>query len=182
MDLANSKPYNSCGNGSAMRISAVGWFAKDEEELYALTKTITEVTHNHKEGLKGAYVTAKLVYMALHNHSKDELRNYAISEYPKIKDLDYETLRKTYVHGAEICQVTVPEAIYCFLISTSFEDTLRTTISIGGDCDTTAAISCAISKAYYKNINLNLVKNVRSKLTKEMLEVIDEFSLKIKNN
>lgn len=69
-----------------------------------------------------------------------------------------------------------------FLISTSFEDTLRTTISIGGDCDTTATISCAISEAYYKNINLNLVKNVRSKLTKEMLEVIDEFSLKIKNN
>lgn len=182
MNLANPKPYNSCGNGSAMRISAVGWFAKDEEELYALTKTITEVTHNHKEGLKGAYVTAKLVYMALHNFSKDELRNYAISEYPKIKDLDYETLRKTYVLGAEICEVTVPEAIYCFLISTSFEDTLRTTISIGGDCDTTAAISCAIAEAYYHDIDQNLVKDVRAKLTKEMLQVIDEFNSKIKNN
>lgn len=182
MDLENPKPYNSCGNGSAMRISAVGWFAKNEEELQALTKTITEVTHNHKEGLKGAYVTAKLVYMALHNSSKEELKNYAISEYPKIKDLDYETLRKTYVHGAEICQVTVPEAIYCFLISTSFEDTLRTTISIGGDCDTTSAISCAIAEAYYQDIDKNLVKDVRAKLTREMLEVIDEFSLKVKNN
>ncbi len=181
-DLENPKSYNSCGNGSAMRISAVGWFAKDEEELHALTKTITEVTHNHKEGLKGAYLIAKLVYMALHNFSKEELKSYAISEYPKIKDLDYETLRKTYIHGAEICQVTVPEAIYCFLISTSFEDTLRTTISIGGDCDTTSAISCAIAEAYYHDIDQNLVKNVRSKLTKEMLEVIDEFSLKIKNN
>ena len=94
-------------------------------------------------------------------------------------DLDYEELRRTYVHGPEICQVTLPQALYCFLISTDFEDCLRTTISIGGDCDTTAAISCAIAEAFYKNIDENLIKQVRNKLTKEMLDVIDLASKKV---
>ena len=93
--------------------------------------------------------------------------------------LDYEELRRTYVHGPEICQVTVPQALYCFLISKDFEDCLRTTISIGGDCDTTAAISCAIAEAFYKQIDKELIKQVRNRLTKEMLDVIDLASKKV---
>ena len=178
-DMNNPRPYNSCGNGSAMRVSAVGWFAKSEEEVIRLSKAVTEITHNHPEGLKGAEVTAMCIYKALHGSSKEDLKDYIISKYPEVANLDYEELRRTYVHGPEICQVTLPQALYCFLISTDFEDCLRTTISIGGDCDTTAAISCAIAEAFYKNIDENLIKQVRNKLTKEMLDVIDFASKKV---
>lgn len=151
------KPYNSCGNGSAMRVSACGWYGRDEEEVKALAKAVTEVTHNHKEGLKGAEVTALSVYYARIGKSKEFIRKY-VEQYYNL-DFDYEQLRKSYYHGEEICQVTVPQAIYCFLISDSFEDCLRTTISIGGDCDTTSAISCAIAEAFYKDIPAFFVKS-----------------------
>lgn len=151
------KPYNSCGNGAAMRVSACGWYGRDEEEVKALSKAVTEVTHNHKEGLKGAEVTALCVYYARTGKSKEFIREY-VERYYNL-DFDYEELRRTYYHGAEICQVTVPQAIYCFLISNSFEDCLRTTISIGGDCDTTAAISCAIAEAFYKDVPAFFVRN-----------------------
>ena len=122
------------------------------------------------------------IYKALHGATKEELKDYILSKYPEVADLDYEELRRTYYHGAEICQVTVPQALYCFLISNDFEDCLRTTISIGGDCDTTSAISCAIAEAFYKEIDEKLIKKVRNKLTKEMLEVIDLASRKAEKN
>lgn len=178
-DMNNPRPYNSCGNGSAMRVSAVGWFAKSEDDVIALSRAVTEITHNHPEGIKGAEVTAMCIYKALHGSSKEEIKDYIISKYPEVSILDYEELRRTYVHGPEICQVTLPQALYCFLISTDFEDCLRTTISIGGDCDTTAAISCAIAEAFYKNIDSNLVQQVKNKLTKEMLDVVDAASKKV---
>ncbi len=174
--LSNArKPYNSFGNGSAMRVSAAGWVGNSEEEVIDLASRVTEVTHNHPEGMKGAIVTALSIYYARMGKSKDYLRDYMEREYPEIKELDYEELRRTYKHGPEICQVTLPQALYCFLISDSFEDCLRTTISIGGDCDTTAAISCAIAEAFYKDIPASLVEAVRKKLTPEMLEVIDKI-------
>lgn len=163
------KPYNSCGNGSAMRVSPVAWYAKSEEEVQEFSKKVTEVTHNHPEGLKGAEVTAMCVYYARIGKSKEFIKDY-VSQYYDI-NFDYEELRRTYIHGAEICQVTVPQAIYCFLISKDFEDCLRTTISIGGDCDTTAAISCAIAEAYY-GIPKKIVKKILTYLTKEMREVL----------
>lgn len=174
--LGNARePYNSCGNGSAMRVSACGWIGKTEEEVIDLAKRVTEVTHNHPEGMKGAIVTALSIYYARIGKSKEFLREYMEREYPLIKQLDYEELRRTYEHEDEICQVTLPQALYCFLISNSFEDCLRTTISIGGDCDTTAAISCAIAEAYYKEIPEDLKQAVRRKLTLEMIEVLDRI-------
>ena len=160
-------PYNSCGNGSAMRISSVGWVAKTEKEVKELSKRVTEVTHNHPEGLKGAEVVAMCIFKARNGATKEELKEYILSMYPEVADLDYEELRRTYKHGEEICQVTVPQALYCFLISTDFEDCLRTTISIGGDCDTTAAISCAVAEAYYKDIPEDIIKKVLSRFTKQ---------------
>ena len=141
------EPYYSCGNGSAMRVSACGWYGNNEEEVKDFATRVTKVTHNHPEGIKGAVVTAMCVYYARTGKSKEFIKEYVCKYYNL--DFDYEELRKTYKHGPEICQVTVPQAIYCFLISNSFEDCIRTTISIGGDCDTTAAISCAIAEAYY---------------------------------
>lgn len=154
----NGEPYNSCGNGSAMRISAAGWYGRDEEEVKELAHNLTAVTHNHPEGLKGAEVTAMCIYYARIGKSKEFIKEY-VSQYYDL-NFDYEELRRTYIHAEEICQVTVPQAIFCFLISTDFEDCLRTTISIGGDCDTTAAISCAIAEAYYKDIDAELIEDV----------------------
>ncbi len=172
MYAENPEPYNSCGNGSAMRISAVGWLFEDKEEMLETCRAITGITHNHPEGMKGAEVIATMIYMARHGASREELREYALSMYPEIDTLDYEELRRTYVHAAEICQTTVPQAIYCFLISKDFEDCLRTTISIGGDCDTTAAISCAVAEAFYDEIPAQLVAGVKKRLTNEMLGIL----------
>ena len=173
-DEEDPKPYNSCGNGSAMRISPVGWM-DEYSDMKMACDIITRVTHNHPEGMKGALVTSTMIYKALHGACKEELADYALAMYPEIAELDYDTLRRTYKHEEEICQKTVPQAIYCFLISSSFEDCLRTTISIGGDCDTTAAISCAIAEAYYNEIPQDLVEKVKKKLTPEMLQVISDY-------
>lgn len=157
--------YNSFGNGSAMRISSVGWYANSEEEVRLMSKSLTEVTHSHPEGIKGAEVTAMCVYYARIGKTKDFIKSY-VEQYYDL-NFDYEELRKNYYHGEEICQNTVPQAIYCFLISDDFEDCLRTTISIGGDCDTTAAISCAIAEAFYNDIDDTLKRNVINRLPKQ---------------
>ena len=170
----NPKPYGSYGNGSAMRISSVGWVAKDLNELKLLSDTVTRITHNHPEGMKGALTIATCVFMARNGCSKEEIRKYAVSQYPQIQDLNYEWLRQYYCFN-ETCQESVPQAIYCFLISTDFEDCLKTTISIGGDCDTTSAMSCAIAEAYYKSIPVHLIGSVKEKLSGEMLKIIMDF-------
>ena len=145
-----AEPYNSCGNGSAMRISPVGWIAKNEEELKLLSKTVTDITHNHPEGEKGAEAVAMCIYLSLHGASKEEIRERMIEEYyPEIASLDFDELVKTY-EFSEICQKSVPQGIYCFLISNSLEDAIRNCIAIGGDCDTTAAMAGAIAEAYYQ--------------------------------
>ena len=172
-DSNNPKPYNSCGNGSAMRISGVGWACQEMGEIKYMSNIITGVTHNHPEGLKGAFVTSQLILMARLGNTKTEMKKFAEKYYNL--DFDYEELVANYKHEAEICQTTVPQAVYCFLISNSFEDCLRTTISIGGDCDTTAAISCAIAEAFYNDIPEELVREVKKKLTPEMLKVLDDF-------
>ena len=131
--LSVKKPYNSYGNGSAMRISPVGWLAKSEEEVRMLSKTVTEITHNHPEGLKGAEAMAMCIYLALNGESKSKIKEYVKEKYyRRIDDIDYQELIANYSVD-EACQGSVPEAIYCFLISESFEDAIRNAISIGGD-------------------------------------------------
>ena len=144
----NQSPYESFGNGSAMRISAVAMFAQDINQVKKLSNEVTRVTHNHREGIKGAEATAVAIFLAKKKKSKEEIKKYIEENYYKL-DFDYETLRKNYKFN-ETCQGTVPQAIYCFLISNSFEDCLRTSISIGGDSDTLCAISCAIAGQFYK--------------------------------
>lgn len=168
--LGNERePYNSYGNGAAMRVSAVGWIAKSEEEVKDFSRRVTEVTHNHPEGIKGAEVVAMCIYYARQGKDKAFIKEYVEKDYNL--DFDYENLRKTYIHAEEICQNTVPQAIFCFLISDSFEDCLRTTISIGGDCDTTAAISCAIAEAYYGGCGY-CEKEVLDYLTSDMKNIL----------
>lgn len=156
--------YNSFGNGAAMRISPVGWYGRNEEEVKYIARKVTEVTHNHEEGLKGAEVVAMCIYYARKGKSKEFIKKY-VSKYYDI-DFEYEDLRKTYKFK-ETCQESIPQAIYCFLISNNFEDCLRTTISIGGDCDTTAAIACSIAEAYYKDMDVAFVKTILNRLPRE---------------
>ena len=168
--FGNSRePYYSYGNGAAMRISPVAWYANNEDEVRDFSKKVTEVTHDHPEGLKGAEVTATCIYYARIGKTKQFIEEY-VKQFYNI-DFNYKELKQTYWFN-ETCQDTVPQAIYCFLISKNFEDCIRTTISIGGDCDTTAAISCAIAGAYY-GIPKKFKDKILTYLNKEMREILN---------
>ena len=145
-----AEPYNSFGNGSAMRISPVGWMAKSEEEVKILSKIVSEVTHNHPEGIKGAEAVAMCIYLARNGYSKEQIKERVVNDYyPEIDTLDFADLVEKY-EFTEICQKSVPQAIYCFLISDSLEDAIRNCVAIGGDCDTTGAMAGAIAEAFYQ--------------------------------
>ncbi len=147
LNSQDEQPYNSWGNGSAMRISPVAYFAHSLDEVKFLSDRITEVTHNHPEGMKGAQATACAVWLALHNRTKSQIKQFIEENYYPL-EFDYEKLNQTYTYHVD-CQNSVPQALYCFLISTNFEDAIRTAVSIGGDSDTIGAITGAVAGAYY---------------------------------
>ena len=165
-------PYNSCGNGAAMRISPAAYFAKSEAEAVELAQKATEVTHNHPEGMKGAALITRLIYRALHGGSKEELREYASSQY-SFESLDYDEMRAFMGHGEETCQVTVPQALWCFFHSDSFEDCLRTALTIGWDSDTLADIACALAEAYYKEIPDLIAFEAQARLDKKVRAALE---------
>lgn len=140
------QPYYSYGNGAAMRISPVGYFADTMDEAKDFSAIVTGVTHNHPEGLKGAEATACLVWGALHGWTKEELLDLAKTYY----DLDFtiDEIRPYYQFN-ETCQNTVPQALEAFFESDSFEDAIRTAVSVGGDSDTLACITGGIAGAFY---------------------------------
>lgn len=168
----NPLPYNSFGNGAAMRISPVGFFAKSEEEVFRLSEAITGVTHNHSEGLKGAEATAIAIYMARTGKSKDDIRNNITSNYYPL-NFTIDGIRDTYQFN-ETCQKTVPQAIEAFLESDSFEDAIRTAISVGGDSDTLAAITGGIAEAYY-GVPLNIKEKALSYLDVYLLSIYNDW-------
>ena len=143
----NPQPYNSFGNGSAMRVSACGWAGKTLEDVRTLSRAVTIVTHNHPEGIKGAEATACAIFLARTGSSKDGIRSFIEENYYKL-DFTLDEIRSTYEFN-ETCQETVPQAIEAFLESTSFEDAIRNAISIGGDSDTLAAITGSVAEAFY---------------------------------
>lgn len=172
----NPKPYKSYGNGSAMRISPVGFYAKNEKEAVHLAEIFTSVTHNHPEGIKGGVVEALSVFYLKNGKDKEFISSFINKEYnDRVKNLNYEKLVKYYDFEVS-CQKSVPEAFYCFLISKDFEDCMRTAVSIGGDTDTICAISGALADAFY-GVPKIIEEEARKRLTKEMLDVIDEFEL-----
>lgn len=142
----NPKPYHSYGNGSAMRVSPVGYIAKSLAEAENYARASAEVTHNHPEGIKGAVATAGAVYLARNRASKEEIKEYALNYY----DMDFtlDEIRDDYEFDVS-CQGTVPPAIEAFLEGESYEDTIRNAISLGGDSDTLAAIAGAIAEPYF---------------------------------
>ena len=171
------KPYNSYGNGSAMRISPVGFLASSEDQVVEWATKVTEVTHNHPEGIKGAIVTAMCVYYAKNGKDKNFIRNY-VEQYYDI-NFEYSKLKKEYYFN-ETCQETVPQAIYCFLISNSYEDCIRTCVSIGGDTDTVCAIAGGIAEAYYK-IPLTLKFNILKYLDERQTNIITKYYDKLES-
>lgn len=164
----SDEPYNSYGNGSAMRCSAAGILADSEEEAIWLAEETARITHNHPEGIKGAVATALAIYLALHGASKAEIRDKC-SEYYELST-DVDTLRENYMLNC-ICQATVPEAIICFLDSIDFEDAIRNAVSLGGDADTLGAIAGSIAGAYY-GIPLDMQKKAIDKLDTNLCQML----------
>jgi type I restriction enzyme M protein len=159
------KPYNSFGNGAAMRVSACGFAAQTEDEAKLLSKTVTEVTHNHPEGIKGAEAVSVAIFLAKNGSTKQEIRRRIENDY-YLLDFTLDGIRDSYRFN-ETCQGTVPQAIVAFLESVSFEDTIRNAISIGGDSDTLAAIAGSIAEAHYsipKNVEKAAMKFLDGRL------------------
>ena len=143
----NPEPYNSFGNGAAMRVSPAGYAARTQHEAEDFSDCITSVSHNHEEGMKGARATAVAIFMARQGYLKSEIRKRINSDYYAL-DFCIDDIREGYKFN-ETCQQTVPQAIECFLESVSFEDAIRLAVSLGGDSDTVAAITGSIAQAYY---------------------------------
>lgn len=168
----NPSPYYSYGNGSAMRVSSVSYVGKTLDEVKELSKKVTEITHNHPEGLKGAEATAVSIFLAINGKSKDEIRKYINENYYNL-DFTLDEIRPTYRFN-EICQDTVPQAIEAFLESTDFEDAIRNAISIGGDSDTLAAITGSIAEAYY-GIPEDIKRKALSYLDNDLYDIYTRF-------
>ena len=141
------QPYNSWGNGAAMRVSACGWAGRTVDEVKAMSRAVTEVTHNHPEGIKGAEATAVATFLARTGKSMEEIKAVIVRDYYPL-DFTLDEIRLGY--GFDVsCQGSVPQSLEAFFESTSFEDAIRNAISIGGDSDTIGAICGAVAGAYY---------------------------------
>lgn len=162
------KPYGSCGNGSAMRISAVGVVSKSIEEIKKLSAIVTNVSHNHPDSINGSEATAVAIHMALNGKSKDEIKKYIEDNYFKIDDLKIDTMKPQYFHIN--CVETVKQSIGAFLESTDYEDAIRNAIALGGDSDTIGAITGGIASAFY---------GIPEDISKKVLEYLDGYLIKI---
>ncbi|HET7618912.1 MAG TPA: ADP-ribosylglycohydrolase family protein [Vicinamibacterales bacterium] len=168
-------PYMSLGNGSAMRVSPVGWAGTDEAHVLALAERSASVTHNHPEGIKGAQATALAVFAARTGASKGDIRETIASRFGYDLDRTIDQMRPTYAFDIT-CEGTVPAAIVAFLDSTDVEDAIRLAISLGGDSDTLAAIAGGMAHAHYGTLAPDTIRGVRDRLPSEFIEIIDEFS------
>lgn len=171
-------PYNSFGNGSAMRVSACGEVAKTLDEALWLAEVVSAVTHNHPEGIKGAQATAAAIFLARQKKSKEEIRAYIEDNFYKL-DFTIDEIRPTYKFN-ETCQETVPQAIEAFLESESFVDAIRTAVSVGGDSDTLAAITGSIAQAFYgidDEVKENALTFLDTRLGKLYAEVSEKLGI-----
>ena len=146
-DSAEPQPYNSCGNGSAMRVSPCGLYAVTLDEALELAERSAAVTHNHPEGIRGAQATAAAIFLARSGWSKDDIGGY-ICDHFYLLSRTLDEIRPDYSFY-ETCQKSVPQALVCFLESTDYEDAIRNAVSLGGDSDTLAAIAGSVAWAYY---------------------------------
>ena len=170
---ADPQPYGSYGNGSAMRVSSVGWLYDTPEETGRAARLTAEVTHNHPEGIKGAEATASAIFLARTGFDKEEIHDYIVREFGYDLSRTCDEIRPTYRH-VESCQKTVPEAVTAFLEGLDFEDVIRTAVSLGGDCDTLTCIAGSIAEAYY-GVPAPLKEECRRRLPEDVRAVLLRF-------
>lgn len=174
----SDKPINSYGNGAGMRVSPCAFYANTLEECLDLAKKSAEVTHNHEEGIKGAQAIAEAIYLARSGAGKQDMKR--ILE----EDFKYDLSKPITEIGTKshnfdaTCQITVPEAIICFLESRDFIDCIKKSIWIGGDSDTIAAMACSIAEPYY-GLPHFIMEDMKNKLPDDMKEVIKKFNEKM---
>ena len=173
MESDDDEPYNSFGNGSAMRVSPVAWAADSLEQAETLAKWSAEVTHNHPEGIKGAQATAAAIYMARTGKSKKEIKAYICDRYYTL-DFTLDQIRGDYEFDVT-CQGSVPQAIECFLEAEDFEDTVRNAVSLAGDTDTQACIAGSIAEAYF-GIDESLIEEAMRYVDDELAEYLEYYT------
>lgn len=175
LQSSQRKPYNSFGNGSAMRCAAAGFMVRTQGECIRMAELTALPTHNHSEGIKGAKATAEAIYHLMNGGKKDEIRTYIMEKYyPEYADKTYADIQPAYYFD-ETCQLTVPAALICFLASESYEHCLRLAIALGGDADTLAAIAGPVAYAFYRTMPEELVQAAKALLPEWMLEVSRRF-------
>ena len=170
----DSEPYNSWGNGSAMRASPIAWAIDDLDEAMDEAKRSAEVTHDHPEGIKGAQAVVAAVFLARRSESKESIRNFVADRFAYDLDRTLDEIRPSYAFDVS-CQGSVPEAIIAFLESTDFESAIRKAISLGGDSDTIACISGAIAHAFYRDIPDWMVDYCMNALDAAQTSIILDF-------
>lgn len=173
LQLENSQPYHSFGNGSAMRVSSTAWLYHTMEEVRHAARLSAVVTHNHPEGIKGAEATASAIFLGRTGHSKEEIRQYMQEEFQYDLSRTCDEIRPAYRH-VESCMETAPQAITAFLESGDYEETIRTAISLGGDTDTLAAIAGSIAEGYF-GVPGVLKRECYRRIPPDMQEVLQRF-------
>lgn len=166
-------PYNSYGNGSAMRVSPVGWLYDTEERVLEVAKWTADVTHNHPEGIKGAQATAIVIFLARNGKSKEEIKKYVEDHFGYDLNRTVDEIRPTY-HHQESCQKTVPEAIISFLEGKDYEDVVRNAVSLGGDADTLGAIAGSMAEAMYE-IPQSMIDEIMTRVPDDFEPILDKF-------
>jgi len=169
--------YNSWGNGSAMRVSPVGWVLDTLEETLAEAQRSATVTHNHPEGIKGAQATSAAIFLARTGSSPAEIRDALEQRFGYDLHRSYEDIQPSCSFD-ESCQRSVPEALICALTSTSFEDTIRRAVALGGDADTQAAIAGSVAEALYGGVLADISNQVRARLAPQFIGILDAFQEK----
>jgi len=175
LKATDSTCYNSYGNGSAMRVSPVGFAFNDIETVLEEAKKSAECSHNHPEGIKGAQATALAILMARNNSTKEEIKKEISSRFDYNLNRTCDEIRPNYKFDSS-CQGTVPEAIIAFIESNSYENAVRKAISLGGDSDTMACITGGIAQAFYKEIPKDIVERGLSTVPEDMMKTIEEFN------
>ncbi len=173
LDSIQPQPYGSYGNGSAMRVSSIGWAFDSIERTREVARWSAEVTHNHPEGIKGAESTASIIYMARTGSSKVEIKDYIIREFGYDLSQTCDEIRPWYKFDVT-CQGTVPFSLTAFLEGTDFEDVIRSAVSLGGDCDTLTCIAGGMAEAMY-GVPEDFVKECEARLPGDLLEITRRF-------
>lgn len=168
------QPYNSFGNGSAMRVSPVGFACQTEEEVLSVAEQSATITHNHPEGIKGAQATALSIFLAAHGADKATIKSEVEARFHYDLSRRLDVIRHTYTFNVT-CQGSVPEAILAFIESSSYEEAVRLAVSLGGDADTQACISGGIAQAFYREIPVNIIETTFSLLTTDMQDTVMAF-------